>query len=204
MKLVSVSRMLAALALLVCGGAIAENAISPEPYIGRTVDDGQQMQLARYTTTLAKPSDEVADSLAVFIQINYPRQTVRSVGDAVRYTLERTGWRMVDTSALTPEAARFLTFTLPESQRSLGPYRARDVLQVLLGNTWVWHEDRVQRVVWFTVIAPVQATATQQVLSSAQPENSRNFVALALPVRAVELNAQTLTSDIPAAARQEP
>ena len=55
MTMVSKSRLVAALALLVCSGAMAENTISPEPYIGRTVDDGQQMQLARYTTTLAKP-----------------------------------------------------------------------------------------------------------------------------------------------------
>ena len=203
MKMVSKSRLVAALALLVCGGAMAENTISPEPYIGRTVDDGQQMQLARYTTTLAKPSDEVGDPLAVFIRINYPRQTVRTVGDAVRYTLERTGWRMVDSTALTAEAARFLTFPLPESQRSLGPYRARDVLKVLLGSTWVWHEDRVQRVVWFTVNSPAQIAVTPESVSPVQAQDMPGVGAVAAPIRAVELNARTLTSNVPTAARQE-
>ena len=128
----------------------AQPVSSHDVFTGRVVD-GEQMQVGRYTTTLAKPAQAAASPLDVYIQITYPRQTVQTVGDAVRHTLQRTGWRLVEPSALAPDASRFLTFPLPESQRTLGPYRAREVLQVLLGDTWVWHEDPVRRLVWFTV-----------------------------------------------------
>ena len=37
---------------------------------------------------------------------------------------------------------------LPESQRTVGTFRVRDVLQVLVGSTWAWQEDPVQRRLW--------------------------------------------------------
>ena len=75
-----------------------------------------------------------------------------------------------------PQAARLLTLPLPESQRALGPYRARTVLEVLTGSSWTWHEDPVQRLVWFTV----KSTGQPVQLSDSQ-----------VPVRAAEVQAIT-------------
>jgi conjugative transfer region protein (TIGR03748 family) len=76
---------------------------------------------------------------------------VQTVGQALDYTLMRTGYRLVDPSALEPQAARLLDMPLPESQRVVGPYRVRTVLEVLTGQNWRWNEDPLQRQVWFTV-----------------------------------------------------
>lgn len=128
------------------------------PTTGRMEADGQ-MQVGRYTTMRAAPVAQASDPLSVYVQLSYPRQIVRTVGDAIDHTLVRTGWRLVDRTALSPEAARFLQLPLPESQRTLGPYPVRTLLGVLLGNTWCWQEDPVQRLVWFTA---AQAQTTQK------------------------------------------
>lgn len=141
------------------------------PGAGRIVD-GSQMQIGRYTTAGAQPAEAASDPLDVFVRIHYPRQTVSSVGDAVRHTLVRTGWRLVDPSALAPQAARFLALPLPESQRVLGPYRVRQLLQVLLGSTWRWHEDPATRQLWFTLASGLGQDTGKSGAAQAGPPDS--------------------------------
>ena len=148
----------------VSAGVVAQNVDIPA---GRIVGDGQ-MQVGRYTTTVAAPPDAAARPLDVYVQLNYPRQTVQTVGDAIQHTLLRTGWRLVEPSALAPQAANLLNLPLPESQRVVGPYRARTVLEVLTGPTWQWHEDPIQRLVWFTVKSEQLAAAETPVLAAEQ------------------------------------
>lgn len=160
----TLARFLTALACTACTSAMAQPVGVTEPPggaelpLGVVLADGQ-MQVGRYTTTVATPAGQAADPLDVFVRLSYPRQTVSTVGDALRHTLLRTGWRLVETSALTPQAAHLLGLPLPESQRSLGPYKARTILEVLTGPSWRWHEDPIQRLVWFEqATAPVAAT----------------------------------------------
>ena len=145
------TRIMIITAWLICASvpAVAQDVDLPA---GRIVDEGQ-MQVRRYTTTVAAAPETAARPLDVYVQLSYPRQTVQTVGDAVRHTLLRTGWRLVEPSALAPQAANLLNLPLPESQRVVGPYRARTVLEVLTGPNWQWHEDPIQRLVWFTVKA---------------------------------------------------
>ena len=148
----------------VSAGVVAQNVDIPA---GRIVGDGQ-MQVGRYTTTVAAPPDAAARPLDVYVQLNYPRQTVQTVGDAIQHTLLRTGWRLVEPSALAPQAANLLNLPLPESQRVVGPYRARTVLEVLTGPNWQWHEDPIQRLVWFTVKADHVAAVASPVADAQQ------------------------------------
>lgn len=160
------TRIMIITAWLICASvpAVAQDVDLPA---GRIVDEGQ-MQVGRYTTTVAAAPETAARPLDVYVQLSYPRQTVQTVGDAVRHTLLRTGWRLVEPSALAPQAANLLNLPLPESQRVVGPYRARTVLEVLTGPNWQWHEDPIQRLVWFTVKSEQLAAAETPVLAAEQ------------------------------------
>ena len=158
------SRILNTLALsaAVCAPLTAtaeeSRAVPTDYHFGHIVDQGR-MQVGRYTTAAARPEAEASNPLDVYVQITYPRQTVSTVGDAIRHTLMRSGWNLVDRSALSPQAVHLLTLPLPDSQRTLGPYSLRTVLNVLTGRTWAWKEDAVRRLVWFGVAAEVDAAA---------------------------------------------
>jgi type IV pili sensor histidine kinase/response regulator len=140
------------------------------------VGDGSQVVVGRYSTRAAQPEPGVAEPLDVVVQLSFPRQQVATIGDAVRYTLLRTGFTLIDAASLGPQAERFLQLPLPESQRELGPYRVQAVLDVLLGPAWTWHHDPLERRVWFTV-APAYAQAAEP----SQPTRS-SFNAVATPV----------------------
>ena len=113
------TRIMIITAWLICASvpAVAQDVDLPA---GRIVDEGQ-MQVGRYTTTVAAPPEAAARPLDVYVQLSYPRQTVQTVGDAVRHTLLRTGRRLVEPSALAPQAAHLLNLPQPESQRDVGP-----------------------------------------------------------------------------------
>ena len=166
------TRIMIITAWLICASvpAVAQDVDLPA---GRIVDEGQ-MQVGRYTTTVAAAPETAARPLDVYVQLSYPRQTVQTVGDAVRHTLLRTGWRLVEPSALAPQAANLLNLPLPESQRVVGPYRARTVLEVLTGPNWQWHEDPIQRLVWFTVKADHVAAVASPVADAQQAPRRRH------------------------------
>ncbi len=143
---------LSAAALLLAGACCAQT-----PSI---VEHGTEVVLGRYSTQSAEPPLDAGEPLDVVAQLNFPRATVRTVGDAMQHTLLRTGYTLVDASELASEARLFLELPLPESQREIGPYRVTKVIDVLLGSTWRWHRDPLRRRLWFTV-APAYAALVQ-------------------------------------------
>lgn len=131
------------------------------------VDGNKRLQLGRYTTAEAQPQANLSDPLALVAQITYPREQVTNIGEAIDYTLLRTGYALADAQTLTAEARRFLGLPLPEAQRTLGPYPVRDMLSVLTGSAWVWHTDPVTRRMWFTLAS--QAPRRLQPIVSPKP-----------------------------------
>lgn len=134
------------------------------------VDNGAQVQIGRYTTQGIVPPTELVNPLSVYAQLNFPRQTVQTVGQALDYTLMRTGYRLVNPSALSEQARRFLDLSLPESQRQVGPYQVQAILTTLLGTSWRLMQDPITRQVWFEL--PAQPT------EKAQAETKPNAVAI--------------------------
>ena len=149
----------------------------------RLVAGGDQVQVGRYTTQSAQPAAELAEPLSVYAQLNFPRQTVATVGQALDYTLIRTGYRMVDPMALSDQARSFLNLPLPESQRRMGPYSVRTILQTLLSQTWTLKTDAISRQVWFELEGSDSATASpvaavpEQTVQPAQPVVPQQSVA---------------------------
>ncbi len=148
----------------------------------RLVDGGEQLQVGRYTTQSAQPPAELSDPLSVYAQLNFPRQAVATVGQALDYTLMRTGYRLVDIEALGDRARRFLSLPLPESQRRVGPYSVKNILEILLGSAWTLKTDPISRQVWFELDAvepssplALPATVTPQAVEDAdQPAIGAN------------------------------
>lgn len=135
-----------------------------------------QVQIGRYSTQASAPPSELADPLATYAQLAFPRQAVETVGQALNYTLMRTGYRLVELDALTPSARAFLDLPLPESQRRMGPFDVRSILTVLLGSAWTLHTDPVTRLVWFGLADDPAVTPKAQPMTSepaaAQPQVS--------------------------------
>ncbi|MFC7410329.1 hypothetical protein [Hydrogenophaga atypica] len=137
------------LALVIASGAFAQTKL---------VDGGTQVQVGRYTTQAARPAPGLQEPLEVYAQLRFPRSTVRSVGDAIQHTLMRTGYQLLSTDLLSEEARHFLTLPLPESQRELGPFEVKEILQVILGKAWRLQQDPVKRLVWFELAAGTGST----------------------------------------------
>lgn len=136
--------------------SLVRRPVDPVAELQRVDDEpdegaGAQTQIGRYTSQDAVPPDSAAEPLAVYARINFPRSTVRSVGDAIRHVLLRTGYRLVDEAKLGEYARDFLALPLPEHQRSVGPYQVRTILHTLLGPAWQLQRDPITRDVWFTV-----------------------------------------------------
>ena len=124
----------------------------------RTTD--AQTQLARYTTLSLRPSDADENPLVVIATVHFPRQVVRTVGDAVRYLLIRTGYQLAPVDTLDPRVNAVFGLPLPDNQRALGPYRVDSMLTVLMGHPYQLATDRLTRTVSYTApAAPASGSA---------------------------------------------
>jgi conjugative transfer region protein (TIGR03748 family) len=119
-----------------------EAAAQPKPPALAVI---QMQRLARYTMAKLEPDPAQQNPLASTISIHLPRESVRTVGDAVRYLLVRTGYRLAD--GLSAEVADVLALTLPDVHRQLGPYTVTEALNVLLGASYTLDVDASRRVV---------------------------------------------------------
>lgn len=153
--------------------------------VGDLYDGGRTVRIGQYSTQSAVPAQNEVEPLEVFVLLHYPKQTVRTVGDAIQHTLTRTGWRLADPFQMQQEAQQFMGLPLPESQRSIGTYRVKDVLQTLAGTpTWSWKYDYVSRVVWFELANP-SLSKSAAVAATVGTDNTQNSVADAAKSHAV-------------------
>jgi type IV pili sensor histidine kinase/response regulator len=156
-------RILALALLLVVAGAWA----TPPDHV----------RLARYTVAEPAPAAAVVDPLAVVATVHFPREQVRTVGDAVDYLLLRTGYRVASADAA---ATALLALPLPESHRVLGPFPARAILQVLLGDPYHVNASPVDRTLAIglrgprsaesSAVATVESALTRPVAPATPPE----------------------------------
>jgi type IV pili sensor histidine kinase/response regulator len=99
---------------------------------GSTELAADETRVGRYTTVSARPAESDANPLAVIAQVHFPRGVVVTVGDAVRYVLLRTGYRLVAPEALDERVKTVFALPLPDHQRVLGPYRVDAMLGALV------------------------------------------------------------------------
>jgi type IV pili sensor histidine kinase/response regulator len=131
--------------------ALAQSVnVEPARLVGEPADLPRgEARLGRYTTVLAQPAEADAYPLAVIAQVHFPRAVVTTVGDAIRYLLIRTGYRIAGDEDLDASVKTLFGLPLPDNQRALGPYRVDAMLQVLAGTAHRLVPDAADRTVTY-------------------------------------------------------
>ncbi len=105
-------------------------------------------QVGRYSVIAAIPTKAQADLLATTMTVRFPER-IQTLGEAVRYLLQRSGYRLADTRSIGPDAVSLFALPLPAVHQSLGPMMLRDALETLAGPAFNLVQDPVHRLVTF-------------------------------------------------------
>ena len=106
----------------------------------------REVQVGRYASGRAAPTEEQADLLSNLVTVAFPAH-VRTVGGAVQHVLRGSGYRLATEAAADPMRSDVLGFPLPEAHRSLSPMPLQDALETLGGAAFRLVEDPLHRVV---------------------------------------------------------
>ena len=118
----------------------------------------KDLQVGRYSLFAATPTQAQAELLATTMTIRFPNR-IQGIGEAVRYLLQRSGYRLANIEAIGPDTAALFALPLPAVHRSLGPMRLRDALETLAGPAFHLVQDPVHRLVTFERCTGQQITA---------------------------------------------
>ncbi|MEW5756465.1 MAG: pili assembly chaperone [Pseudomonadota bacterium] len=133
-----------------------------------TRSNAAEVQVGRYSTLPAMPSVAQADLLAATITVVFPAR-VHTVGEAVQYVLQRSGYRLAAEEVMGSESADLLALPLPAVHRHLGPVTLAQALETLVGPAFRLIHDPVHRLISFELCVST-GRATQQLDSSSTKE----------------------------------
>lgn len=102
----------------------------------------------RYTLVELAPTAAQQELLLQVVDVSIPTTLDVSVGDGLRYVLQRSGYQLC--SGYEIDALDALP--LPAAYYQLGPLVLRDALLTLVGSTWDLHVDQSTRQICFTNI----------------------------------------------------
>ena len=105
-------------------------------------------QVGRYSVIAAVPTKAQTDLLATTLTIRFPER-IQTLGEAVQYLLQRSGYRLAKVELTGPNTATLFALPLPAVHRSLGPMTLRDALETLAGPAFNLVQDPVHRLVSF-------------------------------------------------------
>ena len=111
-----------------------------------------EIQVGRYTLQSTAPTEAQVDLLAATLNIRFPDH-IQTIGEAVDYLLQRSGYRLADPTAIDPAAQALLALPLPTVHRHLGPMPLHQALETLAGPAFRLIQDPVHRLVSFKLCA---------------------------------------------------
>jgi len=121
------------------------------------------LQVGRYSLISATPAAAQAELLVAVITVQFPER-IQTVGEAVQYLLQRSGYRLATTESIGADTAALFALPLPAVHRNLGPMTLRDALEILAGPAFHLVQDPVHRLITFERCATdrvaVEDTAT--------------------------------------------
>ena len=114
-----------------------------------------ELQVGRYATMAGLPTAEQTELLSAIVNVAFPASVV-TVGQAVRYLLQPSGYRLSPQGTTEPVRETLLNLPLPEPHRMLGPMPLKTALETLAGPAFRLVEDPVHRLVSFERCAPAR------------------------------------------------
>jgi len=107
-----------------------------------------EVQVGRYLMLSATPTEAQADLLAANIKVQLPKR-IHTIGEAIHYLLQRSGFRLAASEAMAPEITVLFDLPLPAVHRSLGPISLRRALETLAGPAFQLVQDPMHRLIAF-------------------------------------------------------
>ena len=104
------------------------------------------MRATRYTLIELRPELQQQDLQQQIIDLRMPASASTTVGDAMRYVLRQSGYRLCEGD---PALATLWTLPLPAAHLQLGPLPLNQTLQLLAGSPWRLSVDERTRQVCF-------------------------------------------------------
>lgn len=108
----------------------------------------KDIQVGRYSLLTTTPTESQVELLATTMTIRFPER-IQTVGEAVRYLLKRSGYRLASAETIGPDTTSLFALPLPAVHRSLGPMTLRDALETLAGPAFHLVQDAVHRLITF-------------------------------------------------------
>lgn len=137
---------------------VGTSTVSVSAAVGQPSGNNETL-MNRYTAVSLQPSLADLDPTKIVVQVNFPRINTKTVGDAVRYLLVRTGYDLIDETQLKPQVVALLGKRLPDSQRTLGPFHVDTMLKILVGPAFEVHTNHASRQILFYPVGDVLPTS---------------------------------------------
>jgi type IV pili sensor histidine kinase/response regulator len=132
---------------------------SPAGTFSRTIPSTSEIvpviRHGRYTLVNLAPEPAQRDLMRQTIEVSIPPTLDANIGEALRYVLQRSGYRLCETA----ETAALYALPLPAAHLRLGPLTLREALLTLAGPAWNLSLDEASRQVCFKP-APIDASDT--------------------------------------------
>ena len=132
-------------ALTLMGGCAAAPPNTANPEQANTAAQVFLRQ-SRYTLIELRPELQQQDLQQQIIDLRIPASAPTTVGDAMRYVLRQSGYRLCEGD---PALANLWALPLPAAHLQLGPLPLNQTLQLLAGSAWRLSVDERARQVCF-------------------------------------------------------
>lgn len=162
--------LLSCLTLSGCNNSTMQPPQPAEPSASQSIENHIPVQrYGRYTLVELVPDSAQRNLLLQVVDIDLPSAWSVTVGDALRYVLLRSGYRLCDS---TPQTAALFNLPLPAAHLSLGPIVLRDALQTLVGPAWALQANERLRQVCFVPtdeLSPMKTSAFTDATTEPNP-----------------------------------
>jgi len=120
------------------------------------------IQTGRYSMLSTAPTKAQAELLEATVTVQLPAR-IQAIGEAVRYLLQRSGYRLAAAESTEPHTLALFALPLPAVHRQLGPMTLREALETLAGPAFHLVQDPIHRLITFTRCVPEQVTVHETV-----------------------------------------